>query len=183
MAGSLMRRSLLPLGVLAAAIVLGLLASGAFAVGNGLRTSSAESGLSARIAARISGVQGRRPLAEALTLLQEDGGSVAAQLQRRQRASALLTRLSARGNAQASNILGVLAVQRAKSDPRSAQQTLADAHAAFVTAIRADPQGETAKFNLELLLAQQAQRMHQPPQAQATKPRTGRSARPSGSGF
>src|SRR5206468_13060285 len=66
-----------------------------------------------RIAARLAGAHTQRPLAEALRLLETRGGALAAQVQRREHAAAILTALAAAGNARASNLLGVLDTQQA----------------------------------------------------------------------
>ena len=137
-----------------------------------------------RVAARIAGAHGRHPLGEAIALLQDDRGSLAAKLRRRQRAVAILTALATRGSGQAANILGVLAVRQAKSDPRRGTQSLAEAQAEFVAAVRADPRDENAKYNLELLLAQRTEQARRKAQQPVAKPKAGRGRRgSSGSGF
>jgi hypothetical protein len=184
-AGGVIRRSAVPLAVLLGAAALALLASGAFAVGHQLQTDSdTAGGLGARIAARLAGAYTQRPLAEALRLLETRGGTVAAQVQRRERAAAILTALTAAGNARAANLLGVLDTQRAALDRKHAEQALVAARAAFTAAVRADPRGEDAKYNLELLLAHRADQARRQAEAQAATPRQGRSShRPPGSGY
>jgi hypothetical protein len=141
---------------LASAAVLALLATGAFAVGDELRTGTAPSPrVGADVAGRLVGARAQRPLAEALDLVRKRGGSLAAQLRRRTRALQILVPLAARGNTRAANVLGVVELQEASVDRQHARQLFAGARAAFVAAVRADPQNEDAKFNLELLLAAQ----------------------------
>jgi hypothetical protein len=184
-AGDVIRRSAVPVAGLLGAAALALLASGAFAVGHQLRTGSRPAGgLGARIAARLAGTHTQRPLAEALRLLEMRGGTVAAQVQRRERAAAILTALSAAGNARAANLLGVLDTQQAALDRKHAEQALAAARTAFAAAVRADPQGEDAKYNLELLLSHRADQARRQAEAQAATPRRGRSSHhPPGSGY
>jgi hypothetical protein len=180
------RTVVVPLGALLAATALALLASGAFAVGNELRTGIEPSDhLAANVAGRLVGARPQRTLSEALGLLRTRGGTLAAQLQRRRTAEALLVRLAAHGSGRAANLLGVLALDEARTDQRHAQDLLAVARAAIVRAIRADPHDEDAKYNLELLLAQRQR------QAERGRPGTGKqgarkgrsSARRPGSGY
>jgi hypothetical protein len=184
-AGDVIRRYVLPAAVVLGAAALALLGSGAFAVGHELRTDARPAqGVSARIAARLAGAHTQRPLAEALRLLTARGGTVAAQVQRRERAAAILTALTAAGNARAANLLGVLEEQRAQLDKKHAEQSLAAARAAFTAAVNADPQGEDAKYNLELLLARRQDQARRQAEAQAAAPRQGRSRRNKpGSGY
>jgi hypothetical protein len=174
-----------PAAAVLGAAMLALLSSGAFAVGDEVRTGLARSDTPAvHVAGSLVGAKTQRQLTEALRLLRARGGTVAARVQRRQRATALLTRLAARGNARAANLVGVLATQEAAADSKHAQDWLATARAAFVAAIQADPQAEDAKYNLELLLSQSRQRKHQRTTGGSTIPLRGRSSghRP-GSGY
>jgi hypothetical protein len=180
------RALLVPLAALLAATALALLASGAFAVGNELRTGIEPSDhLAATVAGRLVGARPQRTLSEAVGLLRTRGGTLAAQLERRRTAESLLVRLAGHGSGRAANLLGVLALEEANTDRRHAQDLLAAARAAFVQAIRADPHDEDAKYNLELLLARRQR------QAERGKPGTGTqgarkgrsSARRPGSGY
>jgi len=179
------RRYVLPVAALLGAAALALLGSGAFAVGHELQTDSATAnGLGARIAARLAGAHTQRRLAEALRLLEARGGTLATQVQRREHAAAILTALAAAGNARAVNLLGVLDTRQAALDKKHAGQLLAAARAAFGAAVRADPQGEDAKYNLELLLASRADQARRQAEAQAATPRQGRGRhRHPGSGY
>jgi hypothetical protein len=180
------RTLLVSLAALAGAAALALLATGAFAVGDELRTGMTPSNrLAAKVAGPLVGAHPQRTLTEALRLLRMRGGTVAAQVQRRARAAELLARLAARGNGRAANLLGVLALQQAQTDRRHAEQLAANARAAFVEAIQADPTDEDAKYNLELLLAQRQRQSQQRQSASGNQgPKKGRSSahRP-GSGY
>jgi hypothetical protein len=179
------RHLVLAAAALVGASLLALIASGAFAVGNELQTGSAAAhGLSARVAARLTGAHAQSELAEALQLLQARGGTVAAQLGRHARAQQLLASLAAKGNGRAANLLGVLSAEQALTDRRHARDLTAAARASFVAAIRADPGNEDAKYNLELLLAQATKKVAQRQQGQGGEPKKGRSGhRAPGSGY
>jgi len=156
-------RRLAPVAVLALALgVAAVLAVLAYRVGSGTATS---------LVPRVG---------DAIALFEASHAADATATERR-RAEAAARRLHERGadptlRALGSNLLGVLAFERASLDPARAGGHIAASAEAFREAIRLDPTNEDAKFNLELVLTLV-------PEDAAATGETGRGAGPSlGSG-
>jgi hypothetical protein len=178
------RRLVVPIAALVLAAVLAALATGAFAVDRELATGARADGPAAAIAGRLVGSNRQRALKDAIALAAAQGGTLAAQVRRRQEAAQLLAGPAAGGSSRAANLLGVLSVQAAGVDPSHARQSLTEAQAWFVAAIRADQRDEDAKVNLELLLAQRTKQKHNRARQSGGEPRRGRgSLHRTGSGY
>ena len=152
-----------------AAVVLGFLAAGVFAVGRAVDAAGARPvaarGAVEKVAARLLGARRDLAFGEALRLLRvpaSDGGAVGASARRRQ-SEALLEPLAAHGRradrSRAANLLGALKLADAASgDRRQRSETIAAAIWWFERAALVDPANEDAKYNLELLLSLESRR-------------------------
>jgi hypothetical protein len=69
---------------------------------------------------------------------------------------------------QAANLLGILSLADAATDPANGRKYMGEAVSAFEGAIRLDPRAEDAKYNLELLLTLRPKAAH----ATAERPTT-----------
>ena len=103
-------------------------------------------GIAARLVGADDDIRYRRSLHLAERALSSGRNAVRA----RSEAEAALAREPLR--AQADNLLGVLSLGDAAADPSHGSKYAVEAAAAFRAALRADPQLEAAKTNLELLL-------------------------------
>jgi hypothetical protein len=171
------RRTIVPLAALVAAVVLALVGQSVFAVAGDLRSPDVKReparDLPSRVANDLVSAGDNLSFRQALRLLKQKGGPQAQKLERRADAEAKLDRLTKRGSrprrAQAENLLTILRLHDAllsRGDPTSA---IAAAIRSFGQAVRLDPRNSDAKYNLELLLTLRPQNRGAK-QSKTTKP-------------
>jgi hypothetical protein len=161
-----MRRRLLPFGgvaVVAAAIVAGTLAHSVLSLdGDG----GPKRGATADVARALTGFREDRAWERVVSVVRaaRHPRSVRQALHAAAAAEAALraemTRPRSTHRAQAANLLGVLLVADAQTDPANAERDIGEALDAFRSAAAIDPTAEDAKYNLELVLRLSPGRVH-----------------------
>lgn len=139
-----MRR--LPVALLLVAAVLAVAARELLAVPHQVHDASGPG-----VAAKLVGAADAIRLRRSLRLAERAGAAGKDGVRLRGLAESGLAAEAPR-SAQAANLLGVFSLADGAADPANGPRFAADAASAFAAAIRLDPAGEDAKFNLELLL-------------------------------